>query len=651
MRYLFPIAFSLLTLFNACNNGENPSVEFSSTLLLVDGKIASAGDTLETENISPIIKIGLPIGIDTSSVKTSVSVTDMLDAIPSSYTYSFTDGFLILNPILTHGRSYRLLVNNQLRGVNGEIFSSLELTITTQTGSLNLNELLVDSKSLLAFTRVGNIQLNPTFHFQFSAPVDNTIADHLKIFNNQKNYSFNLSLSEDQKELDVSLNEPLTSLKKHTIEIIEGYSFEGLELSALKKTFYAKVDSTLKFPEISDEELLTKVQSQTFNYFYDHAGIQSGMARERNNSGNVVTSGGSGFGIMSLIVGMERGFITKDQGLERIEKILTFLEKADRFHGAYSHWIDDVSGDAIAFSTKDNGGDLVETSFLFQGLITYRQYMDGNVLRESAIIDRINTLWSEVEWDWYTQGGQNVLYWHWSPNFNFEMNFALRGYYEATVTYVLAASSSTHTIDKVTYEQGWMRSGGVVNGKQFFGITLPLGYDYGGPLFFAHYSFLGLDPRKLEDNYANYWEQNVAHSLINYEHCIRNPRGHIGYNGEAWGLTASDEPTGYGVHEPTDDNGTISPTAALSSFPYTPDESMKALRYFYYILGDKLWSEYGFYDAYNVNEGWWANSTLAIDQGPIIIMIENYRTGLLWDLFMSAPEIQAGLNKLEITYE
>lgn len=651
VRALFLILLVNLTILVSCNNEEDPAIEFSATLLLVDGKVVTAGDTLQIDNINPLIKIGLPISIDTSTVNISLSITDILDATESNYAYSFSDGFLSINPSLKHGRSYRLTIDNQLRGVDGQIFSTLELTISIQSGNLYLNELTVDNKNILVTARVGNVSLNPVFHFQFSAAVDATISDHLRIYNNQKNYSLSLDLSDDQKILDVTINEPLISLKKHTLEISEGYSYEGLELGALKSVFYAKVDSTLKFPEISDEELLTKVQSQNFKYFYDHAGPQSGLARERNNSGNVITSGGSGFGIMSLIVGIERSFITRDQGLERMEKILTFLEKADRFHGAYSHWMDDVTGDVIPFSTKDNGGDLVETSFLFQGLLTFRQYLDVNVTRESAIIDRINILWNDVEWDWYTRGGQNVLFWHWSPNYNFEMNFALRGYYEAMITYVLAASSTNHTIVKEAYHEGWMRSGGVKNGKQFFGITLPLGYDYGGPLFFAHYSFLGLDPRNLQDSYANYWEQNTAHSLINYEHCVRNPRGHIDYHESAWGLTASDEPGGYSAHEPTNDNGTITPTAALSSFPYTPEESMKALRYFYYILGDRLWGEYGFYDAYNVNDGWWANSTLAIDQGPIIVMIENYRTGLLWDLFMTAPEVQAGLSKLEITYE
>lgn len=230
------------------------------------------------------------------------------------------------------------------------------------------------------------------------------------------------------------------------------------------------------------------------------------------------------------------------------------------------------------------------------------------------------------------------------------MNFQLRGYNETLITYVMAAASPTHTIPATAYHQGYARSGGIKNGKTFYGYMLPLGYDYGGPLFFAHYSFLGLDPRNLSDAYANYWTQNVNHSLINWQHCVINPRKYLNYNASCWGLTASDIPTGYGVNEPTNDRGTITPTAAVSSLPYTPKQSMDAIRYFYYIVGNRLWGQYGFYDAFDATKNWWASSYLAIDQGPEIVMIENHRTGLIWDLFMSDPEIQAGLTKLGFSY-
>jgi hypothetical protein len=188
------------------------------------------------------------------------------------------------------------------------------------------------------------------------------------------------------------------------------------------------------------------------------------------------------------------------------------------------------------------------------------------------------------------------------------------------------------------------------NGKTFYDIMLPLGYDYGGPLFFAHYSFLGLDPRNLSDSYANYWTQNTAHSLINYKYCVANPKKYRGYSAKCWGLTASDIQNSYSASSPTNDLGVIAPTAALSSIPYTPEQSMEALKFFYYVLGDKLWGTYGFYDSFNLTSRWFADSYIAIDQGPIVCMIENYRSGLLWNLFMSNTDIKSGLDKLGFSY-
>jgi hypothetical protein len=297
------------------------------------------------------------------------------------------------------------------------------------------------------------------------------------------------------------------------------------------------------------------------------------------------------------------------------------------------------------FSANDDGADLVETAFMIQGLLTVRQYLNEGSTFEAELIDKINILWEEVEWDWFTQD-QNTLYWHWSPNSGFSMNMQIKGYNEGLIVYFLAAASPTHPITAEVYHDGWASNGGMVNGNNYLGINLPLGYPFGGPLFFAHYSFMGLNPENLQDNYANYWTQNVNHSLINRQFCIENPNNYVGYSEDCWGLTASDNHQGYSAHSPTNDKGVITPTAALSSMPYTPDESMDAMRFFYYTIGDKLWGEYGFYDAFNFTEGWVASSFLAIDQGPIVVMIENHRTGLLWDHFMSAPEVTTSMELL-----
>lgn len=428
--------------------------------------------------------------------------------------------------------------------------------------------------------------------------------------------------------------------------------FSVTMLAQKNKQESAVFDPAARPKNLSDSALLDLVQRQTFRYFWDFAHPTSGMARERSNVSfgygyETVTTGGTGFGIMSVIVAVERKWIGRDTAAKFMLKMVNFLLKAESYHGVFPHWMDGATGKTIPFSRKDDGADLVESSYLFQGLLCARQYFNGDNRTERELRNRINWMWPDIEWNWFTQG-QEVLYWHWSPNNGWAMNFPVRGFNECLIMYILAASSPNekYQVPSSVYHRGWAQSDFFKNGKEYYGIKLPLGFDFGGPLFFSHYSFLGLDPRGLKDRYADYWEQNRNHTLINREHCIRNPNKFKGYGENCWGLTASDTYNGYAAHSPTEDLGTISPTAALSAFPYTPEYSMKALKHFYYDLGDKLWSEYGFVDAFNETKNWVAQSHLAIDQGPIIVMIENYRTGLLWNLFMSCPEIKAGLKKL-----
>jgi hypothetical protein len=428
---------------------------------------------------------------------------------------------------------------------------------------------------------------------------------------------------------------------------------------------------------LSDEKLLDSIQYHTFQYFWDGAEPNSGLARERyhvdgvypQNDKHVITSGGSGFGIMAIIVGIERGFISREEGLIRLNKILAFLSSADRFHGVCPHWWNGETGEVKPFSRMDNGGDLVETSYLVQGLYAMKQYLDPDDYAEGILRAKITTFIDEVEWNWY-ESDSNVLIWHWSPEYEWEMSHEIRGYNECLITYVMAASSKEYSIRPETYHEGWARSGDIQGNHEKYELLLDMGHngseEYGGPLFWAHYSYLGLDPRHLKDDYTDYWRHNVNHTMIDYKYCVENPGAFKGYGENCWGLTASysinraallaDEATkvelanngqnSYSAHSPARDIGVISPTAALSSFPYTPEQSLKAARYFYEDLGEKLMGPYGFYDAFSLEYEWFPQRYLAIDQGPIVVMIENYRSGLLWDLFMKNPEVKAGLKKL-----
>ncbi len=650
----------ILSLFFSGYSCNNPEPEVITGILQLSAlrvgavNISITGDNTDVPVNKPIVA-EFNRKIDTSLAKSSIRLLKDNIEIPLSFNFLDEETSISAWPShdLDYGTSYSIIIDSTLKSAEGHLFGGTSTTFTTVSGSIALDSIWFNGRKCALTGTSKDVDLNLTIRAFLSSELntESLTSQNVKLTRDNVDVPATITVQPDNKSFDIHPLSMLEDIKKYKLVLtndIKGSSSENF--NGFEKSFYTQLDSTYKFQEITDDELLQLIERQTFKYFWDFGHPICGLARERNTSGDIVTSGGSGFGIMALVIGMERSFISRQEGLVRLGTIVTFLESADRFHGAWPHWINGSTGKVFPFSPNDNGGDLVETSYLAAGMLCARQYLNPGVIAEKNLIDKINKLLSEIEWSWYTRDGQDVLYWHWSPNLGWIMNMPVRGYNEALITYIMAATSTTYPISTDVYTKGWAQSGAITNGKEFYGVTLPLGYDYGGPLFFAHYSFLGINPSELKDQYADYWVQNVNHTLINRNHCIVNPYGYIGYSDACWGLTASDNQDGYSAHSPTNDLGVITPTAAISSIPYTPESSLKAIRFFYYILGDKLWGEYGFYDAFNPTEGWWGNSYLAIDQGPIIIMIENYRTGLCWDLLMSAPEIQAGLDKLGFTY-
>ena len=519
-------------------------------------------------------------------------------------------------------------------------------------GPLQLIMAQVDNKPPAAVYY--DTRINPVLKLVFNNAVDRqTVAANVSLNENGVTaVPVNYTYEKNDSVIVIAPQSPLKYLTRYFIRVSPDLASikKGTVGTILNTPFITSLDSSDKFPLIPDHQLLDTIQRSTFRYFWEFGHPVSGMARERNSSGDVVTTGGTGFGIMSIVAAVNRNFITRTEGRDRILKITNFLlNNCTRYHGAFAHWLNGASGATIPFSPNDNGADLVETAYLINGLLIAREYFSTADAVETELRAKINSIWNAVEWNWFRQGNQNVLYWHWSPTQNWIINHQIRGWNEALIVYILASSSLTDSIPKIVYDNGWAINGSIRNNNTYYGYPLPLGPSNGGPLFFAHYSFLGINPNGLADAYANYQTQTTNHTKINYEYCKANPRGYYGYSNVCWGLTASDIPTGYGANEPNNDRGVITPTAALSSFPYTPVESMNALKFFYYKLGDKLWGPYGFYDAFSLKDLWFANSTLAIDQGPVIVMIENYRSGLLWNLFSGAPEIKNGLRRLGFT--
>ncbi len=592
------------------------------------------------------IQLSFTSPLDTASVKKAISLR-VINQVACSYTFSnnFTVVSLTAASILQYSSGYTLTISSALRGTKGETFPGVQFQFTTVAGTLMIDSITINGE------KTGNTPLQNIDPGGINIQI--TFSQALSPSNYQSSFSFtgpplSFSLLNGGKTVLAATGTKARGLTKYQFSISSALtSSEGFTFGGFSTSFYTKIDSTYQFPLITDDDLLTLVQRQTFRYFWDFAHPACGMARERNTSGDIVTTGGSGFGIMTIIAAMERGFISRADGLARLDTILGFLETCDRFHGVWPHWLNGATGKTVPFSPTDNGGDLVETSYMIQGLLAMRQYLNPAVPTENSEIQRITNLFNSVEFDWFTNG-QKTLYWTWSPDYGY--NLKIQGYNETLITYVLAASSPGHSITADVYTTGYANNGGIKNGRSYYGYVLPLGPDYGGPLFFTQYSFMGLDPRNLSDQYADYWEQNVNQSLINLAYCLANPKKYPGYGPGIWGLTASDNPWGYSAQSPTNDLGVITPTAAISSIAYTPVQSMNALKTYYYFLADRLWGDYGFYDAFDVTESWWATSALAIDQGPIINMIENYRTGLLWRLFMSDPDVRNGLNKLGFTY-
>ncbi len=422
--------------------------------------------------------------------------------------------------------------------------------------------------------------------------------------------------------------------------------------------------------EFSDDELLTMLQEACFRYYWEGADPHSGMTRENiPGDDRIVATGASGMGIATLIVGVERGFITRTQGVERLGRIVDFLEHAQRYHGVWSHYMDGNTGRTLpVFGMFDNGGDLVETSFLMEGLLAARQYFRGESDAERDLYRRISQLWETVEWDWY-RGPEpgDFLYWHWSAEWGWQIQHRLIGFNEVMITYLLAMSSPTHAVPVDMYYSGWASQSPVAisyragwsgnadgdhysNGHTYYGIKLDVGVGTGGPLFFIHYSYFGFDPHRLHDRYtSSYFENNRNIALINRAYCIANPKHFQGYGPNAWGLTASDGPQGYVPHAPDtrSDDGTLTLTGALASFPYTPEYSMAALKHYYRDLGAQLWEIYGPRDAYNPEQDWVSPIYMGLNQAPIAVMVENYRSGLVWNHFMANPEIGMMLQKLD----
>jgi hypothetical protein len=400
------------------------------------------------------------------------------------------------------------------------------------------------------------------------------------------------------------------------------------------------------------------VQEASFQYYWAGAEPHSGMGRESTpGDPDLIAVGGSGFGIMALVVGADRGFAPREEVVDRMLRITNFLAHADRFHGAWPHFLSGRTGHILdTFGLYDDGADIVETSFLMEGLLAARGYFTRDTPKERQLRDEITGLWRGVEWDWFNATPKHdALYWHWSPDFGFYIANRVGGWNETLMPYLLGIASPTHSIPASLYYTGWAQDGNAsrkyATSVDLYGIHLSVADPNGttGPLFFTHYSFMGFDPH-VRDKYADYFVNNRNMSLIQQKYAIENPHHYLGYGADDWGMSAVTGPHGYrAYHPPSTDDGTIAPTAAMGAYAYVPDASLLALKHFYRDLGAQTWDVYGFRNAFNQTEDWYSPDELALNQAPQTVMIENGRTGLIWKSFMSNREMPAMLKAIGLT--
>lgn len=512
--------------------------------------------------------------------------------------------------------------------------------------------------SLFSKSSLSGVSLQPVFKISFSHPLDKAeVAENISLEKNtfsgsNTSVATSWSLENNDSVLVIRPNAALDYLSCYELNLLTNLrSNNGGTLSSEQKMkIQTIVNPSDKRPRISDEALLDTIQKATFNYFWTYDSETSGLVPDRNTAGkDYCAIGATGFGIMTIPAAIERGFISRTAGLDRMKKMVSFLKnKVSTYKGAFPHYVNGATG-AIISSGNLDGWDMVETSFLMMGLLTARQYFDGTSADEANLRSDINALYQNVDWTYYTKGGQNALFWSWNPTGGWGIKLA--GWNETLICYVLAASSPTHSIEKAAYDQGFAGNGWMKDGTDYYGYVLPLGRagDSGGPLFISQFSFLGINPKGLSDNYADYELQTSRHALINQDYCKRNPKGYYTYSENSWGLTAgATSSSGYQSMSPVNDLGYVLPSASVASLPYASDESMKAIKYFYYTMGDLLWTKYGFADSFSLDEYpyWVSSEVFGYDQLNMFIAIENYRSNLIWNLFMSCPEIKTGMKKL-----
>ncbi len=379
--------------------------------------------------------------------------------------------------------------------------------------------------------------------------------------------------------------------------------------------------------QMEDTALAAAVARETFDYFWLEANPQNGLIKDRSAPNSVASIAAVGFGLAAIPVGIDRGWITADEGYERVRRtLLSFLEgSVEGAHGFFFHFVDMETGARVWSSELSS----IDTTLLVAGALVAGQHFEGTEVQALA-----SRLYENVEWDWMLNGGR-FLRMGWKPESGF-LDTSWDHFDESLILYVLAIGSPTHPISAEAWDN-WRRPINRADGS----VYLP-----GEPLFVYQYPQAFLKLRGLEDAYANYWNNTARACERNRQFSVRHSNRYLSYQHGVWGLSASDGPSGYRAYGAADGNhdGTIAPYASAACLPFTPEIAFDGMRALLREYGSRVWREYGFVSAINADKDWYSREHIGIDQGDILLMIANWQDGFVWDLFMANPHVQEALD-------
>lgn len=426
--------------------------------------------------------------------------------------------------------------------------------------------------------------------------------------------------------------------------------------------------------ETSEKEKISAfkkdLKQRTFNYFWQIVDTANFQTDDRYPTRHFTSIAATGFALASYIIGVENTYISREAAAERVHKALNWLWNSKQgpdnqgttgYKGLYYHFLNYVDGTRY----KDVELSTIDSGLLFAGILACQSYFDKDQAIENEIRSLADSLFLRAEWDW-AMNNQDVMSMGWKPESGF-IEASWKGYNEAMILLIMAMGSPTHPIPDDSWEN-WTKT---YEWESFYGYE-HLNF---GPLFGHQYSHMFIDFRGIQDAYMqekqiDYFENSRRATLANRAYCMDNPSDFKGYGENFWGLTACDGPANTklmlqnrerifktynargAAHGYIEDDGTITPTAAGGSIPFTPDESIATLFAMKEKFGERLYQEYGFKDAYNLTfaeEGWFNPDYIGIDQGPILIMLENHETELIWNLMKKNQYIINGLQKAGFT--